>query len=223
MSRTLRYFPALVLAVGVSIATQACAAQTYGYPGGGYGRYGRDLERRAYESGYREGLEEGQNDARHNRDFSYQRHDEYRDADSGYRRSDGDIYVYRRSFRQGFQAGYSESYDRSVANYGGRYPRGNTYPQGNGYPGYPGGYGYPNSNPSNRGGFRSPAAENGYRDGIEAGRNDARDHGRYDPIRSRRYREGDHDYDGRYGSRDDYKREYRSAFQQGYQEGYGRR
>jgi hypothetical protein len=69
--------------------------------------------------------------------------------------------------------------------------------------------------------YRSAAANNGYRDGLEAGRNDARDRERFDPIRAKRYREGDHDYDGRYGSRDDYKREYRSAFEQGYREGYG--
>ena len=38
---------------------------------------------------------------------------------------------------------------------------------------------------------------------------------------AKRYREGDHDYNGRYGSRDEYKREYRAAFEQGYREGYG--
>ena len=38
--------------------------------------------------------------------------------------------------------------------------------------------------------------------------------------RTRRYRDGDHDYNNRYGSRDAYKREYRAAFEQGYREGY---
>src|SRR5206468_1335999 len=147
MANPNRYFPALLLAVGVAVATPACAAQTYGYPGGGYGGYARDLERRAYDNGYREGVQEGQRDARRGRDFSYQRHDEYRDADLGFRRSDG----------------------------------------------------------------------------IEAGRSDARDRERFDPIRAKRYREGDHDYDSRYGSREDYKREYRAAFEQGYRVGYGRR
>jgi len=212
MANANRYFPALLLAVGVAVATPACAAQTYGYPGGGYGGYARDLERRAYDNGYREGVQEGQRDARRGRDFSYQRHDEYRDADLGFRRSDGDINLYRRSFRSGFQTGYSESYNRYARN---SYPRGNTAPV---YPGW-----YRNSYPSDRGGFRSPAAENGYRDGIEAGRSDARDRERFDPIRAKRYREGDHDYDSRYGSREDYKREYRAAFEQGYREGYGRR
>src|SRR5437773_2143876 len=71
------------------------------------------------------------------------------------------------------------------------------------------------------GGYGSPAAQNGYRDGLEAGRKDARDRERFDPVRAKRYRDGDHDYDNRYGSRDVYKREYRAAFEQGYREGYG--
>ena len=54
----------------------------------------------------------------------------------------------------------------------------------------------------------------------EDGRDDARHGRRFDPIMAKRYREGDHDYDRQYGSRDDYKRDYRAAFEQGYNEGY---
>jgi hypothetical protein len=218
MLRTHRYFPVLLLVIGVGIATPACAEQIYGYGGGRQGRYDRELERRAYDTGYREGLQAGQNDVRRGRDFSYSRHDEYRDADDGYRRGTMDRDLYRRSFRQGFQAGYSESFNRYGRN-NGRAPRDNNYPRTGPYPSDGGVYGYP----SNRGVFRSPAAEIGYRDGIEAGRTDARDRGRFDPVRAKRYREGDHDYDRRYGSREDYKREYRAAFEQGYREGFGRR
>lgn len=125
MMKIARYVPALVLLAGVSIAAPACA-QTYGY--GGYGRYpdrgyAREIERRAYDNGYREGLEEGRNDARHDRNYSYQRHDEYRDADDGYHRGDGDPDFYRRAYRAGFQAGYDESYNR-YARYGGYRDRG---------------------------------------------------------------------------------------------------
>jgi len=70
------------------------------------------------------------------------------------------------------------------------------------------------------GGYYSAAADTGYRDGVEAGRDDARDRRRYDPVRTKRYREGDHDYNNRYGSRDAYKRDYRAAFEQGYRDGY---
>jgi hypothetical protein len=115
MAKMHRLIPALMLATGVAIAAPACA-QTYGY-GGGYGRYpdggyARQIERRAYDKGYREGLEEGRNDARRHRDFAPARHDEYRDADDGYHRGDGDREFYRRNYRRGFEVGYRESFDR---------------------------------------------------------------------------------------------------------------
>jgi len=64
------------------------------------------------------------------------------------------------------------------------------------------------------------AYDNGFRDGVRAGRDDARHRERFDPVGARRYRQGDHDYDRRYGSRDDYRREYRAGFEQGYSQGY---
>ncbi len=215
MSKAYRYLPTLLLAAGVALASPACAAQIYGsgYPRGSVSN--RDFDRRAYDNGFRKGVEEGQNDARHNRDFSYQRHDEYRDADQGYHRNSGDREFYRRSYRQGFQAGYTESFNRNVRY--GRDERGTVYPPVATYPSHP-----PSSN-RDYGSHGSIAAQNGYRDGVEAGRSDARDHDRFDPIRAKRYREGDHDYDRRFGPRDDYKHEYRAAFEQGYREGYGRR
>ncbi|HMF95477.1 MAG TPA: hypothetical protein VKE96_14350 [Vicinamibacterales bacterium] len=111
------------LAVGALItllaASPACA-QTYGY--GGYGRYpdpryGREIQRQAFDRGYREGLEQGRKDARHNRDYAPMRHSEYRDGDDGYHRGDGDREFYRRHYRQGFDVGYREAFDRSVRYY----------------------------------------------------------------------------------------------------------
>jgi hypothetical protein len=205
-----RCIPALVLLTGVSLAAPACAEQTYGY---GYprGGYARDVERRAYDNGYREGLEEGRNDGRHNRNYSYERHSEFRDADDGYHRGDGDRELYRHAYRHGFQAGYNEAYSRNARNSRGVYPPYQTYPA---YPTYP----------SNRGGYGSIARDNGYRQGVDAGRRDARDGERFDPVRAmKRYYRDDSSYDNRYGSRDDYKRDYGAAFEQGYREGYGQR
>jgi len=109
-----RLLPALALAAGVAIAAPACA-QTYGY-GGGRNRdagYAREIERRAYDTGYREGLEEGRNDARRGRDYAPSRHGEYRNADDGYHRRDGEREFYRRVYRRGFEVGYRESFDRN--------------------------------------------------------------------------------------------------------------
>ena len=107
-----RIFPALLLTVGVALSVPACAGQIYRFGPPREAVYERGFERRAYDIGFREGVEEGRNDARRHRDFSYQRHDEYRDADQGYHRGDGDRDFYRRSYREGFQAGYSREYNR---------------------------------------------------------------------------------------------------------------
>jgi len=215
MFRAHRYFPALLLVAGVAAAAPACAAQTYGYPTRGV--YGRDIERRAYDYGYREGLEQGNNDARRNRSFSPERHGEFRDADDGFRRGDGDRSFYRQNYRQGFQVGYRESYNRLARSNGGYGVYGN---RGGVY----GGPVYQDPRVvTPRGGYGNYAAQVGYRDGFDAGRNDARDRNRFDPVRSKRYRDGDHDYNNRYGDRELYKRDYRAAFEQGYREGYGTR
>ena len=48
----------------------------------------------------------------------------------------------------------------------------------------------------------SAAYENGYRDGIEEGRADARGRDSFDPVRHTRYRSADHGYDRQDGSKD---------------------
>jgi hypothetical protein len=189
-----------------AMAASGCAAQTYRYSGGRDRNYIREFERRGYDNGYRNGLRAGERDARSGRPFSFNRHDDWRDADEGYRRGYGDRDLYRRSFRNGFESGYTDTYNR-YGNYN-RAPRGGVYSSPNGIE-----RGVPRA-------IYSPAVQNGRRDGVEAGRDDARSRRPFDPVRAKRYREGDHDYNNRYGSRDEYKREYRAAFQQGYQEGY---
>jgi len=213
-----RYFSAALLVGSLWITTPACAAQTYGYPSSRGVAYGRDVERIAYDNGYRDGQRAGERDGHGNKSFSFNRHDDWRDADDGYRREFGNFDYYRRTYRSGFERAYTDSFNRYAYS---RSPRG--YPGGPVYPSYPT---YP-SYPSGGGiavprGAYSPAGQNGYRDGLQAGRDDARSRRAYDPVRAKRYRDGDHDYDNRYGSRDEYKREYRAAFEQGYRDGYGR-
>lgn len=195
----------LLAAAGAAVllTTTACASNRglYRYPGGpGI----RQVDDRAYRNGYAEGRQQGENDARRGRSFDYRRHGEYRNAQDGYG-GYGNRNEYRQVFRQGFEVGYNDGYRR-----------------------YAGGGRYPSSGSSIYGGqsqgrvYGSPAIQNGYRDGVEQGQRDAREGRRFDPVRANRYRQGDHDYNSRYGSRDAYKREYRSAFQQGYAQGYGR-
>ena len=82
---------------------------------------------------------------------------------------------------------------------------------------------YPNQYPNApRAGvaYNNAAYQNGYRDGLEKGREDAGDRDSYDPVRHSRYRSADHGYNSRYGTKDDYKLVYRDGFEAGYDEGY---
>jgi hypothetical protein len=173
---------------------------------------GRNVDQRAYDRGYHEGRSQGENDARRNRSYDYNRHGEYRDADDGFR--GGNRNAYKDLFRRGFVEGYNDGYRRYARNGYPDYPTrrypSTTYPT---YPSYP-------TYPDSRGRYNSPASDVGYRDGFDQCRDDARDGDRFDPVRSSRYRSGDHEYNSRYGSRDDYKRDYRTALQRGYEQGY---
>jgi hypothetical protein len=196
---------AAFLAVGTLVAAPARAAQTRFYSS----QYdSRDFNRYAYDNGYRRGSDHGENDARRGRDFRLARDDDFRDADNGYRRSYGSIDAYRRVFRQGYTAGYTDAFRRN---------RRGDWNLDRSYPGYP----IPQAGPYPRsGGYISVAAQVGFKDGVEVGRDDAHDRRVYDPRRAKRYRDGDHDYHDRYGSRDLYKQEYRAAFEQGYNQGF---
>jgi hypothetical protein len=77
---------------------------------------------------------------------------------------------------------------------------------------------YPNSN--GRYGNNSVPYDNGYRDGLEKGREDAGDRDSYDPVRHSWYRSGDRGYNSRYGTRESYKLTYRDGFEAGYDQAY---
>ena len=97
--------------------------------------------------------------------------------------------------------------------------RGRAIPRPSDYPGrYPS-----NRYPSTRGGsyrYASIAFDNGYNDGLDKGREDARDRDSYDPNRHRWYRNADRGYEGRYGRKDDYREVYRDGFLSGYNQAY---
>jgi hypothetical protein len=198
MSNVLRAASALTLALGMSLGTTAAAAPAS--EALNQQRDYRDFERRAYDNGFRSGVERGERDARERRDFRVERSRSYRDGDEGFR-GYGDRDIYRRFFQDGFRAGYGDGYNRVA-----RFDRGRFVTPVVPYPG-------------NRA-YASVAARSGYRDGFEAGRDDGREGEAYDPRRAKRYREADRDYTGRSGTRDDYKRDYRAAFEDGYAQGY---
>jgi flagellar biosynthesis/type III secretory pathway protein FliH len=185
-----------------------------------------DSSRAAYDNGFREGLKHGEKDGRRNDGFGYEDEKTFRRADKGYHREYGPIERYRQSFRAGYAAGYSDGYQRYAPTShshgtGRRFPgreRGPvTYPDRDIYPGYPQPY------PGQHEGYgRSTgiAFQNGINDGYEKGNEDARRNRAFDPIRHQWYRSGDRHYEGRFGSREQYKDLYRQGFKDGYDRGY---
>ena len=177
-----------------------------------------DIRRMAYDQGYREGVKEGENDGRRGDRFGFQDEREFQRADRGYHREYGDRERYRQMFRDGYSTGYSDGYSRysRYANNNGRPGQYGPYGQQGGY----GSWGGTNGRYPGTTGYYSPASDNGARDGYEKGQEDARKNRSFDPLRHSWYRSGDHDYEGRYGSKDQYKNVYRQSFQRGYERGY---
>ncbi|HTI39483.1 MAG TPA: hypothetical protein VL484_18115 [Vicinamibacterales bacterium] len=191
--------------------------------GGRRGAYGNDVRSIAYNNGYQEGLNHGEQAARDRHAYDMQREKDYRNADEGYRSEYGNKDLYRDEFRRGFAQGYQEAYARFDNRYGGNngvwngapYPsNGRVYGGVATERGY--GYGY--------GAGRNIAFRNGESDGYQKGLDDARD-GKYpQPERQKWYRSANRNYDSRDGiSQDEYKNEYRRGFQEGYQQAYNLR
>ena len=107
MRKNYRWLPVALLAVGVWVATPACAVSVRS----ARGEYRQGVQQRAYEQGHRKGFDRGRDDARHGHPQQYDRHKDYRSADGGYRRDDGDRDAYRDVFRQGFRDGYAQAFN----------------------------------------------------------------------------------------------------------------
>jgi hypothetical protein len=190
-----RHWKTLLAAITTSIALAAPAgAQTTGS--------------RAYDRGYREGLHEGEQDARDGHAFGVENNRVYRDGDRGYNNRDGSRDWYRNEFRRGFSSGYRQGFGGTRVNVqvgrDDRWGRDDQWGRG----------------PRAQRGYQEPAFARGYSDGWEQGLDDGRDRDRYDPVRHGEYRSADHGYDRGYGSKDAYKNNYRSGFRQGYEDGY---
>lgn len=234
-----------VLGVAALAVPSTVHAQLGGWPDSARPAYAEDgrqsyyeSRRGAYDNGYREGVKQGEQDGRKRDSRGYQNERTWQRADKGYNRSYGDLDRYRQQFRAGYAAGYQDGYGRYAPYGNGRYGNGravprqpypNQYPGGYGYPGqrYPDPYGYPSQGSypygyPGQGGYGrySAAYPNGVNDGLEKGREDARKHRSYDPLRHSWYRGGDHDYRSEYGPKDQYRNVYRQGFKEGYDRGY---
>jgi hypothetical protein len=68
--------------------------------------------------------------------------------------------------------------------------------------------------------YTTPGFQQGYRDGLEKGREDAEDRDAYDLNRHSWYRSATRGYEDEYGTRATYQVRYREGFEAGYNEGY---
>lgn len=205
----------IVPAVALAAALSAAPAQAQLSPGALLAHSAderspySDARRGAFDNGYREGLKEGEKDARRGDRFEFRDERAFRRGDKGYRRHYGDRERYRHLFRSGFAEGYADAFQRLNVRSNRRWGRNDRYRGNVGY----GRYGY---------GSRrlSPAFDRGARDGHEKGMEDARRNRSFDPVRHKWYRSAERDYRREYGSREQYRDVYRRGFQQGYDRGY---
>ena len=228
-----RLFLVPVLGLATLAAAAPARAQSAGWLGSTRTAYAdgerqayNDARRAAYDNGYREGLKEGAKEGRDNERFRYEDERTFQRADKGYHREYGDLERYRQSFRNGYAAGYSESYQRYGAVYDSRggYGNGQVVRRDSGAPlyyqdsrSYPS---YPRDSRDVYRGYAGPAFQYGVDDGYQKGVEDARKNRSFDPLRHEWYRDGDRHYNSRDGSRQEYKDVYRQGFQQGYDRGF---
>jgi hypothetical protein len=146
---------------------------------------------------FRDGFNQGQSDARHNRRFN--------PNNSRWRERD-DREAYRSGYERGFQqtGGYRNDRDRDGDRDRGSWGLGRG---GNG--GYgTGGYG------------ANSARQYGYQDGINDGARDRRSGHSNRPTQDSNYKHADHGYNSSFGDKNYYKQSYRQAYESGYQQGY---
>jgi hypothetical protein len=160
-----------------------------------------DAQRTARDNGYRDGLKRGEEALRGGRTLDIERERDYRNAENGYNRSLGDRNRYRDTYRGGFAQGYRDGYAR----------RGILRPSFSSSPISGRGWG---------GTANYGAYQNGVADGYKKGLDDVGDRKRPDVERQKWYRNGDHDYDSRYGPKETYRVEYRRGFEEGYNRAY---
>ncbi len=176
-----------------------------------------DIRQVGYEHGYHDGFDHGRQDRSYREGYNLRSQD-FRDGDHGYERYMGDRDRFRDGYRDGYRAGYDDGYyaregrfNQPYGQYGGDvYDRRGDGDRDDGY--------------FRRGDRYSDIAfETGYRDGLEAARNDWRKHKGSRPENHENYEDAGHGYHASYGPKNLYKQRYRQGFVRGYEDaGTGR-
>jgi hypothetical protein len=178
-----------------------------------YGTYGGSTELR--QTALNAGYTEGQNEARQNRDtgrhVDLRRDGIYQRANKGYMSNLGDRDLYRRYFREAFEAGYNAEISMMDDN-----GRDNNRDQSrrhrtrDGYGNFGGSFQ-----------LRQTALNAGYNEGTRQGRVDQNRHNSQGFKNRSAYQKATKDYSNSLGDREIYQRYYREAYEHGYADGMG--
>jgi hypothetical protein len=180
-------------------------------------RYGGSLNAKEHGSqhGYRDGLRQGRDDRDRRLEHNFKTAD-YKRADEGYERYMGEHDDFQRGYRDGYKSGYDDGYySRPIHSdvYGlddrynpDRLPRRDA-----------------DADAYSRWAYSDVAVDTGYRDGLQAGRQDFDRRKDYRPEKHDAYEDADHGYQKAYGDKNLYKEQYRKGFVRGYQDAFNRR
>jgi hypothetical protein len=172
-------------------------------------------ESKSYPIAFRDGLRQGRADLSRNAPHSFES-EEYRRANQGYDPRMGERDDFQEGYRSGYKDGYDDGYyDKPVRHsvYGlndsydpDRVPRSDA--DANDYANWS---------------YEDVATDTGYRDGLQAGLSDLRQHKEFKPEKHEAYEDGKHGYRRDYGDKKLYIEQYRKGFMRGYEDAYNRK
>jgi len=180
-------------------------------------RYGGSMNSKEHgqQHGYRDGLRQGRADRSHREEYNFKTED-YKHADEGYEKYMGEHDDFQDGYRNGYHTGYDDGFY-------GRPIRSDVYGLDERYD--------PDRVPRRDGdadvyadwGYSDVAMDTGYRDGLQAGRQDLQNRKDYRPNKHEAYEDADHGYRKNYGDKNRYKAQYRKGFVRGYEDAFNRR
>jgi hypothetical protein len=244
---------ALMLVFSVLLSASAQAQQYRDYQSDRSGRYddqtnwSRERTRDyAFKLGYHQAYSETQDYANRGRRISVRDLPGYRNDANGFLVRMGNRDDYRNSYRRGYEQGFNDAINGRSRRYGRREVEqvlggrlkdvynDDRYDQDDWYNGRRddnrdrGRDGRNDRNDRNdtyrdRNDTYRVAQQNGYREGLRQGQDDASRRRGSNYENAARYRDALSGYRSEFGNRDDYRRAFREGFRQGYEEGYRNR
>ncbi len=195
-------FVAMLFATGLAVAQD---------------RYGGSLNSKehGYQHGYRDGLQQGREDRDRRLEHNFNTRD-FKRADEGYERYMGEHDDFQHGYRDGYKAGYDDGYY-------GRQMRPDVYGLNDRYDPDRLPRGDADADAYSRWGYSDVALDTGYRDGLQAGRQDLDRRKDFRPEKHDAYEDADHGYQKGYGDKNLYKEQYRKGFMRGYRDAFDRR